>query len=213
MHTCIQLKNRLVWSTLKAVPILHHELMSRHNLHLVYLGFGIFLHLKPWSPIDVNVLPTLGEITSDQPKVLEQLMVTGIKQEKCIPLTGMTPKARQATAAAGSAAQLAHVEAELKQEPQPHANKTCQGNKPKPSTSTWGDGSGLLATTAWHKPQVTQRPFAFRLIKLTQCDIEQYIGKSKKKPVLPHLKECSIKVRRLPLTPNQSVTVAQPKQK
>ena len=78
MVTGMHLKHGLIWSTLKLVPILHDELMSRCNLHIVYLGFGIFLHLRLWPPLEVNVLPTLSVITSNQPKVLQQLVATGI---------------------------------------------------------------------------------------------------------------------------------------
>ena len=93
MHTCIHLKNQKTWCTLKVVPLLHHELMSRCNLHLVYLGFGIFLQLKRCL-LPINILQTLGEVTSDKPGVLEQIVVTGIKREHKTPVTGTPPKAK-----------------------------------------------------------------------------------------------------------------------
>ena len=44
-QTCIHLKNRKVWSTLHVTPLHHDELIARCDMHLVYMGFGIFLHL------------------------------------------------------------------------------------------------------------------------------------------------------------------------
>ena len=45
-HTFIHLKNKRIWCTLKAVPLHHHELVERCQIHLVYMGFSIFLQLK-----------------------------------------------------------------------------------------------------------------------------------------------------------------------
>ena len=87
VHTCIHLKDNKVWSTLRVVPLLYHQLMSRCELHLVSLGFGIFLWLKRRPPIEVNVLPTLGEITNDDPIIITQLVTASIKQEGRLPGT------------------------------------------------------------------------------------------------------------------------------
>ena len=43
LHTCIHLKNGKTWSTLRAVPIHHTELMRICDIHLMYFGFGIYL--------------------------------------------------------------------------------------------------------------------------------------------------------------------------
>ena len=43
LHTCIHLKNGKTWSTLRAIPIHHMELMHRCDIHLTYFGFGIYL--------------------------------------------------------------------------------------------------------------------------------------------------------------------------
>ena len=45
-HMFIHLKNDRIWCTLKAVPLHHYELIERCEIHLVYMGFGIFLQLK-----------------------------------------------------------------------------------------------------------------------------------------------------------------------
>ena len=45
-HTFIHLKNKRIWCTLKVVPLHHQELIERCEIHLVYMGFGIFLQLK-----------------------------------------------------------------------------------------------------------------------------------------------------------------------
>ena len=44
--TFIHLKNDKVWSALKTVPLLHCELIECCEIHLVYMGFRIFLWLK-----------------------------------------------------------------------------------------------------------------------------------------------------------------------
>ena len=115
-HTCVHLKNGVMWSTLKAVPTNHDEHISRCDLHLVSLGFGAFLHLKPCPIIDVKEIPILGHITSDDPEVMGELIKRAVKQEK-FDDTGTTPGSTTSTAAAGSAAQLERVEAELKDAP------------------------------------------------------------------------------------------------
>ena len=66
-HTAVHLKDNKVWSTLKTIPLLHYELVDRCNIHLVYMGFGIFLQLKTRQmPITTRIL---GTITSDDPDV------------------------------------------------------------------------------------------------------------------------------------------------
>ena len=45
-HTIVHLKGGINWCTLKVIPLLHEELIERCDIHLVYLGFGVFLHLN-----------------------------------------------------------------------------------------------------------------------------------------------------------------------
>ena len=45
LHMCIHLKNGKTWSTLRAVPNHHTELMHICDIHLTYFGFGIYLQL------------------------------------------------------------------------------------------------------------------------------------------------------------------------
>ena len=86
-HTCIHLRNNEVWSTLQVIPSLHDELLNRCEHHLVYLGFGIFLCLKRCPPVDINVniLPFLGQVMSDDPTVIAQLTLACIKEEGKFP--------------------------------------------------------------------------------------------------------------------------------
>ena len=153
----------------------------------------------------MNVLLTLGQVTSDDPDVLIQLATAGIKQERL--LTGMTPKTRPIPAAAGCAAQLAWVEAELKQEP----ITTTSSTETTPSTST-ATFSTVDAKPSQYKPQVNEKPFTVNLIRFTQKEIDKHLGKSKPdittaRPKAPQLKNFTISVRELPITPNQSVTI------
>ena len=43
IHMCIHLKNGKTWSTLRAIPIHHTELIRICDIHLTYFGFGIYL--------------------------------------------------------------------------------------------------------------------------------------------------------------------------
>ena len=93
----------MICSMLKAVPIHHDKLVSRCDLHLVYLGFGIFLHLQPHPPIKVKVVPALGHISSDDPNVMREIVSMAVKQER-LDVTGMTTRNQKAPDAVGSAA-------------------------------------------------------------------------------------------------------------
>ena len=70
-HTAIHLKNNKIWCTLKSVPLLHHELVEHCPIHLVYMGFGIFLQLKKRQIPESNRI--LGTISSKDPVVRVKL--------------------------------------------------------------------------------------------------------------------------------------------
>ena len=72
-HTCVHLKNGILWSTLKAVPIDHDEHMDRCNFHLVYLGFGAFIKLVPIQPPDSKDFVVIGHITTYDPTTSAEL--------------------------------------------------------------------------------------------------------------------------------------------
>ena len=90
-HACVHLKNNKIWCTLCTVPLNHEELLSRCNIHLVYLGFGIFLELKQQPPLELTIQigqPVLGTITSDDPTALNILVtrnVTGTTDNEVMP--------------------------------------------------------------------------------------------------------------------------------
>ena len=73
MQTCIHLKNGKVCSTLRATPLHHNELIVWCDMHLVYMGFGIFLCLvqRPIIVPDANVL---GMIHSNDPATLQKFI-------------------------------------------------------------------------------------------------------------------------------------------
>ena len=109
-HMAIHLKNNKIWCTLKVVPLLHHELVERCPIHLVYMGFGIFLQLKKRKiPESIRIL---GTISSDDPEVRTQLHFL-VKTEK--PDDDQSLLKGNITAAAGSESQLQRVELELNQ--------------------------------------------------------------------------------------------------
>ena len=66
-------KNGKVWSTLYATLLHHDELITRCDMHLVYMGFGIFLCLLRQPPIepDMNII---GTVHSDDPVTLQELV-------------------------------------------------------------------------------------------------------------------------------------------
>ena len=187
-HTIVHLKGGINWCTLKVIPLLHEELIERCDIHLVYLGFGVFLRLNRRPPIDVNVLPILGHVSSDQPDVMARLVASGIKQEPIF--TGSTLRQPRcvATALAGSEAQLPHVEVELKAEPSTGASP----KSPNPATT----------------PKVNVLPFTVNLTRLTRKEIDKYT----KKPRITDKPDLTIVVHKLPLQPQQTVILAPPKQ-
>ena len=87
-HCAEHLKDGKIWSMLKVVPLLHNEPMERCLIHLMYMGFGIFLKLRWRPPITLLVIinlsspaPALGTIHSDYPNTPDQL----IKESECNP--------------------------------------------------------------------------------------------------------------------------------
>ena len=103
-HVCIHLCGGKMWSTLQIVPTNHDELLKHCDLHLVYMGFGIFLRLIRRPSMDANITVTLGEITSNDPNTLATLAAK-IKQEQEFTCTTLMVQStlRKHTAAAGSA--------------------------------------------------------------------------------------------------------------
>ena len=191
-HTAIHLKNNKIWCTLKAVPLLHCELVERCPIHLVYMGFGIFLQLKKRK--NQESIRILGTISSDDPKVRTQLHLL-VKTEK--PDDDNSLQKRNITAAAGSESQLQHVEQELSQG---IGQEKCLLNvisKPK------------------HHPKVEIMPFRVILKKLSDATIKKYTKCSEGTFIETvknlHLKKLSIPVNRLLLTPSQSVFLQSPR--
>ena len=117
MQAFIHLQDGNIWSTLRMKPSDHDKLLELCDLHLVYMGFGIFLRLIRHTPMDTHVSITIGEITSDDPGMLANLACK-IKQEQ--EFMGTMPKlqstSKRPTAAPGSVSQLPCVETELKAE-------------------------------------------------------------------------------------------------
>ena len=191
-HTAIHLKNNKIWCTLKAVPLLHHELVKRCPIHLVYMGFGIFLQLKDrkiQEPFRI-----LGTITSDDPEVrthLHQLVKTEEPDEYD------SFQKTNITAAAGSESQLQCLEYELSQGVR---HGKCSHN--------------VISKPEYH-PKVEIMPFRVILKKLSDKTIKKYTKRSEATSIKIakklHLKKLSIPVKRLCLTPSQSVFLHSPR--
>ena len=95
LHTCIHLLNGIIWSTLRAVPIHHAELMEQCDINLGYFGFGIYLQL-----IKCHMPTVLGTIQCDNPDTLNKLLAMQFK-----PQEGKGSK-KIVSATSGSPAQL-----------------------------------------------------------------------------------------------------------
>ena len=109
VHTMVHLKNKL-WCTLREKPQPHKEMLNRCEKHLVYLSFGIFLHLKKRLPPILDTMPILGTVSSDDPATQRELLHSvGMKIKAKSAFTGTTPTPKtvrhpKASAATGSAA-------------------------------------------------------------------------------------------------------------
>ena len=154
-HTAIHLKNNKIWCTLKAVPLLHHELVERCPIHLVYMGLGIFLQLKKCKiPESTRIL---GTISSENLEVRAQLHLL-VKTEK--PDVDESHLKGNITAAAGSESQLQRVEQELNQ---------CKSQE--------GCTLGMIPKSE-HQPKVKIMPFSVILTKLSDATIKKYTKQS-----------------------------------
>ena len=194
-HTAIHLKNNKIWCTLKTVPLLHHELVEHCLIHLVYMGFGIFLQLKKQQiPESTRIL---GTILSEDPVVRVQLHLL-VKTEK----SDVDERLLRGniTAAAGSESQSHRVEQELNQ----HKSKsTADGCTP-----------GTIPKSE-HQPKVKTLPFSVNLTRLSDATIRKYTKQLERLTVKTiktlHLKKLTIPVKHLLLTPSQSVFLQSPR--
>ena len=179
-HTAIHLRNNKIWCTLRTVPLLHHELVEQCNIHLVYMGFRIFLQLKKRQiPEPTRIL---GTISSEDPVVRAQLHLL-VKTEK--PDGDERPLKGNITAAAGSESQLHRVEQELNQR----------------KSRTDGCTPGAVPTSE-HKSKVNIMSFSVNLTRLSDATIRKYTKQPERLTVktikILHLKRLTIPVRCLP---------------
>ena len=156
------------------------------------MGFRIFLQLKKQQiPEPTRIL---GTISSEDPAVRVQLHLL-VKTEK--PDGDERPLRGNITAAAGSESQLHRVEQELNQ-----CKSRIDGCTP-----------GAVPTSE-HKPKVNTMPFSVNLTRLSNATIRKYTKQPECLTVKTiktlHLKRLTILVRRLPLTPSQSVNLQSP---
>ena len=194
-HACVHLRNGRMWSTLRSVPLNHDEHVSMCNLHLVYLGFGAFLHLVPRPVLDIKEgdLPILGHVVGEDPETKNELTRKAIKEEKID-----EPKEPSiATAAAGSALQLPRVERELNM----------------PSTTFLASRS----TSSVEHPQASEKliaickPLSVSLIRLCKSEIKKYqcTNIKVKSSLTSRVQPYKVKIWKLPLRHDQSIQLKQ----
>ena len=124
------------------------------DLHLVYLGFGAFLHLVPRPAVDIKEqeLPILSHVIGDDPNTNMELIKKAIKKEKLV-----EPTNNPATAAAGSTEQLPRVESELNMPPTKFPDSSSTQNPQTPEES-----------------QAVCKPLSVSLTRLSKEEIMKY---------------------------------------
>ena len=115
-----------------------------------------------------------------------------------------------ASAAAGSAAQLPRVEAELRGTGS-NVTPTVSEAKSKPPEPVKHEPKPSTSANN-RQPKVNATPFNVRLVRLTPEQIERHTrpGTTVQPATTPGVKPVNICLCRLPLTANQSATLAQP---
>ena len=111
-HTVVHMRNNKLWSTLQDMPTSHDELIQQCDKHLVYLGLGVFFQLKERITVDI-----LGTVTGQDPETHKLLVASisqSIKHEEQVDSEMHVLPKKHATAAAGNASQLDHVEKEMR---------------------------------------------------------------------------------------------------
>ena len=194
-HACVHLRNGRMWSTLRSVPLDHDEYVNMCDLHLVYLGFGTFLHLisRPVLDIKEGDLPILGHVVGDDPKTQNELTRKAIKEEKID-----EPKESSiTTAAAGSALHLPRVERELNMPP-----TILLASRSTPGVELKQASENLLAIC---------KPSSVNLIRLNKSEIEKYqcTNIKVKSSRTPSVQPCTVKIWKLPLRRDQHVQLKQ----
>ena len=67
-HVFVHLAHGVIWTSLKETQITHAELMQHCNLHLIYMGNGVFVELTPCTEqvsYDIFGIDELVNITMD----------------------------------------------------------------------------------------------------------------------------------------------------
>ena len=184
----MHLKNNKIWCTLQNVPTSHHELQNQYEQHLVYLGYGIFLHMQRRPTIPA----VLGTVSGADPATQQLLLASVGKPLKSdIGLTGTTDgktqltKASKASAAAGSESQLSCLEVEMNPDPDVYTRLTKQS-----------------------MVQVT--PFQVVLTRLTKQQINRYIKQPRIQSVrtTKNIDTCIQTVRSSPVRTHSMMTNA-----
>ena len=177
------------------MPLNHDEHVSMCDLHLVYLGFGAFLHLVPRPVLDIKEgdLPILGHVVGEDPKTQNELTRKAIKEEK----NDEANEPSITTTAAGSALQLPRVEREL--------------NMPPTTFLASRSTSGVEHPQASEKLLAICKPLSVSLIRLRKLEIKKYqcTNIKVKSNLTSCVQPCKVKIWKLPLRHDQSVQLKQ----
>ena len=173
------------------MPLDHDELVSMCDFHLVYLGFGAFLHLVPRPAVDIkeHELLILGHMVGKDPETNMELIKKAIKKEKIVEPTNNT-----ATAAAGSAQQLPRVERELNMPP-----------------TKFLDSSSSQNPQTLEESQAVCKPLSIYLTRLRKDEIMKYqCANIEVNPnIVSCVKPCKIRIQKLALRYGKTVQLKQ----
>ena len=103
-HCVVHLSRNRIWSSLDDIPSNHAQLMLCCEIHLCYLGKGVFIQLIPreepppnQSPTDVDTKPVIiGSLTARESSTLIILLAEGL---------GKKPNMQQSSVSASAGSQ------------------------------------------------------------------------------------------------------------
>ena len=86
VHTYVHLHKAEFWTTLKNIPKMHNEIMEQCDVHLLYLGRGLYIELtKCATPLEIIDNPgpsiksvVIGELTTVEAGAYEAVLNTGL---------------------------------------------------------------------------------------------------------------------------------------
>ena len=180
--------------------------MRQCDKHLVYLGLGVFLQLKEWPTVSI-----LGTVRGQDPETHKLLVASvnqPIKHEQPDEESTNVYSKKQASAAAGSAAQLDRVEKELL------TTLIITGTTNAPDTRIYDRQQSEpntvshtgLGNYAGKRSMVNMLPFEIQLVRLSLQEISKHTCREPPSDIPQSESERSSPVRTRSMTCKSSTT-------